>query len=297
MISFPLSGVETYWWLPAVVAFIISFFTSMGGVSGAFLLLPFQISFLGFTGPAVSPTNLVYNIVAIPGGVYRFIREQRMVWPLIWIIIIGTLPGIFLGAIIRIKYLPEPTSFKFFAGLVLVYIGIRLVLNILDKSKSDSITSSKNFSVTDAYFNFKNTGFKFNETEYKTSTTGIILLSFIVGIIGGTYGIGGGAIIAPFLVAVCGLPVFAVAGSTLMGTFVCSIAGVIFYTAIAPYYADTGLAITPDWLLGFMFGIGGLAGIYAGARLQKYMPAKIIKIILAGCILFVAGKYIIGFFW
>ncbi len=297
MISFPLSGVETYWWLPAVVAFIISFFTSMGGVSGAFLLLPFQISFLGFTGPAVSPTNLVYNIVAIPGGVYRFIREQRMVWPLIWIIIIGTLPGIFLGAIIRIKYLPEPTSFKFFAGLVLVYIGIRLVLNILDKSKSDSITSSKNFSVTDAYFNFKNTGFKFNETEYKTSTTGILLLSFIVGIIGGTYGIGGGAIIAPFLVAVCSLPVFAVAGPALMGTFVCSIAGVLFYTAIAPYYADTGLAITPDWLLGFMFGLGGLAGIYAGARLQKYIPAKIIKIILAICILFVAGKYIIGFFW
>ncbi len=296
MINFPISGVETYWWLPVVVAFVISFFTSMGGVSGAFLLLPFQISFLGFGGPAVSPTNLVYNIVAIPGGVYRFIREQRMVWPLTWVIIIGTLPGIFLGAIIRIKYLPDPVSFKFFAGLVLVYIGIRLVQNILNKSQQDKIVSANSFSVTEAYFNFKYTGFKFNEAEYKTSTNKILLLSLLVGIVGGTYGIGGGAIISPFLVAVCGLPVFAVAGPALMGTFVCSIAGVLFYIAIAPYYSDTGLVITPDWLLGFMFGLGGLAGIYAGARLQKYVPALIIKIILAICILLVAGKYIVGYF-
>jgi uncharacterized membrane protein YfcA len=32
-------------WIPPLVAFVISFFTSMGGVSGAFLLLPFQMSF------------------------------------------------------------------------------------------------------------------------------------------------------------------------------------------------------------------------------------------------------------
>jgi len=74
MIEFPVSGVETYWWLPALVAFVISVFTSMGGLSGAFLILPFQVSILGFTGPAVSPTNLVYNIIAIPGGVLRFWR-------------------------------------------------------------------------------------------------------------------------------------------------------------------------------------------------------------------------------
>jgi uncharacterized membrane protein YfcA len=44
--------------------------------------LPFQVSVLGFTSPAVSPTNLVYNIFAKPGGVYRYVREGRVVWPL-----------------------------------------------------------------------------------------------------------------------------------------------------------------------------------------------------------------------
>ena len=93
---FPVSGVEISPAIPLVVAFTVSFFTSMGGVSGAFLLLPFQVRVLHFTSPSVSPTNLVYNIIGIPGGVYRYIREARMAWPLAWVIISGTLPGLFI---------------------------------------------------------------------------------------------------------------------------------------------------------------------------------------------------------
>ncbi|MDH5768054.1 MAG: sulfite exporter TauE/SafE family protein, partial [Nitrospirota bacterium] len=89
---FPVSGVETYIFIPPLVALVVSFFTSMGGVSGAFLLLPFQVSVLNFTSPSVSSTNFVYNIVAIPSGVYRYLKEGRMPWPLTNIVILGTLP-------------------------------------------------------------------------------------------------------------------------------------------------------------------------------------------------------------
>ncbi|MBW1936768.1 MAG: sulfite exporter TauE/SafE family protein [Deltaproteobacteria bacterium] len=40
-----------------------------------------------------------------------------------------------------------------------------------------------------------------------------------MGIISGTYGIGGGSIIAPFLIAIFGLPVYAIAGAALLSTF------------------------------------------------------------------------------
>jgi len=47
---FPISGVTVDPWIPSSVAFIISFFTSMGGISGGrSLLLPFQMSVLGYT--------------------------------------------------------------------------------------------------------------------------------------------------------------------------------------------------------------------------------------------------------
>lgn len=65
---FPVSGVEVNPLFPLLAAFFISLLTTPAGVSGAFLLLPFQVSVLGFTSPAVSPTNLIYNVVATPGG-------------------------------------------------------------------------------------------------------------------------------------------------------------------------------------------------------------------------------------
>ena len=79
-----------------------------------------------------------------------------------------------------------------------------------------------------------------------------------------------------------------------MGTFVTSIAGVVFYQAIAPFYPN--MSIAPDWLLGILFGFGGMCGMYLGARCQKYVPAKAIKWMLGAIIVFTALKYIHGFF-
>ncbi len=315
---FDVSGITVFPLIPFVVAFIVSFFTSMGGVSGAFLLLPFQVSVLGFTSPAVSPTNLVYNIIAIPSGVYRYIREGRMAWPLAWIIIAGTLPGVFIGAVLRIKYLPDPKNFKFFAGWVLLYIGLRLFYNLTEKEraktkktrkteerfakKMDEIrrgvspgTDQKNLIKT-VSFSLKKYTYSFYGETFSFNTIALFVLTFVVGIVGGIYGIGGGAIIAPFLVTFFGLPIYTIAGAALLGTFLTSVAGVAFYTIIAPFFAHTGLAIAPDWMLGALFGAGGFVGMYCGARLQKYMPATIIKIILAVVITLLGLKYISGIF-
>ena len=79
-----------------------------------------------------------------------------------------------------------------------------------------------------------------------------------------------------------------------MGTFVTSIAGVAFYQMMAPFYPH--MSVAPDWLLGIMFGLGGMVGMYLGARCQKYVPARAIKWMLAGIILLTAGKYVFGFF-
>lgn len=315
---FPVSGIDVFPAIPVLVAFTISLFTSMGGVSGAFLLLPFQVSVLGFTSPAVSPTNLVYNIVAIPSGVYRYIKEKRMAWPLALVIIAGTLPGVFIGVLFRIKYLPDPKNFKFFVGCVLLYIALRLLYdltpragslkkktNALEKrfkerwkqvrSRPELGTASHvavqtvRFSPTIYTYEFYGEIFSFNPLI-------LFALTFAVGIVGGAYGIGGGAIIAPFLIAIFRLPVYTIAGSTLLGTFLTSISGVVFYTIVAPLYGHTGLAIAPDWKLGILFGVGGLLGMYCGARLQKYFPAKAIKLVLGLLMLFLSVRYMIKIF-
>ncbi len=313
---FPVADIDVNPLIPPLVAFTISFFTSMGGVSGAFLLLPFQVSVLGFTSPAVSSTNQLFNIVAIPSGVSRYIKEGRMLWPLTWIVIIGTLPGVLVGAIVRIKYLPDPKNFKLFAGLVLLYMGGRLLKDLaFSKNKGDTPTTEERFhqrhkkqpqatgsEATSSTHSSRVIVHQWTPTQlvyefygetFTVNAVGLMALSLVVGMVGGVYGIGGGAIIAPFLVSFFGLPVYTVAGAALMGTFVTSVAGVAFYQILAPHYP--GMVIAPDWLLGFLFGIGGFAGMYCGARLQKFVTAKFIKWILVVCLLFTAGKYIWSF--
>jgi uncharacterized protein len=296
---FPTSGVEVNPLIPFLTAFFVSFFTSMGGLSGAFLLLPFQISILGYTAPSVSATNQVFNVVAIPSGVYRYIREGRMLWPLTWTVIIGTLPGVFIGAWVRIKYLPSPKNFKFFVGFILLYIGWRLLLDVVrsknkQKNKDSLIASVPSQAIDVKVSTMRKTKFEYDGEAFEFSPPMICVLCFFVGIIGGIYGIGGGAIIAPFFVAIVGLPVYAVAGAALLGTFITSVAGVIFYQFLAQFYPD--ISVAPDWNLGILFGLGGFLGMYLGARTQKHVPSKYIKGMLCSCVMFVAGDYIIGFF-
>jgi uncharacterized membrane protein YfcA len=296
-VLFPVSGVETYLWLPFAVALAVSFLTSMAGVSGAFLLLPFQMSALGFATPAVSPTNLVYNVVAIPSGVYRYIREGRMVWPLTWAVIAGTLPGVFVGAWVRVTYLPEPRPFKAFVGCVLLYIAARLLADIRRDGRGAGTSppagaDRSGWKVEIRQRTWRRLAYDFRGETHSASVPFIFAVSLVVGAIGGIYGIGGGAIIAPFFVAVCGLPVHTVAGATLMGTFVTSVAGVGFYQLIAPHYADAGIAVAPDWALGALFGAGGICGMYLGARTQRFVPALWLKVLLAALLLVVAARYL-----
>ncbi len=291
--NFPVSGVETFIFIPPLVAFIISFFTSMAGISGAFLLLPFQMSVLGFTTPSVSSTNLLFNVAGTPGGVYRYIKEGRLVWPIAITIVTGIIPGVLIGYYLRVKYFPDPRAFKLFVGLVLLYVAFRLIREVwTNKTKIAADTCGLKDKVVNLSMGFKKIRFDFKEVTYSIHSIGFFMLSFAVGIIGGIYGIGGGSIIAPICIAFFNLPVHTIAGAVLLGTFTSSAAGVFFYSLIS----INGSTAAPDWALGVLFGIGGLFGMYFGAKCQRYVPEKIIKIILALIILTVATKYILQFF-
>jgi uncharacterized membrane protein YfcA len=239
-----------------------------------------------------------------------------MAWPLAWNIIIGTVPGLFMGGVIRIIYLPDPKAFKVFAGCVLVYIGARMLQQVIRQpgagEKAVAVAEAKmrqqamksDHAGADAASNLaamrtiswsvSRTEYEFYGERFSFHTTGLFVLSLIVGLVGGVYGIGGGAIIAPFIVTYFGLPIHTIAGATLMGTCVTSVGGVLFFWLIGPYFASSGENVSPDWLLGFLFGIGGLVGMYLGASVQKYVPGRIIRPCLAILLTGLGIRYILG---
>lgn len=298
-------------WMPPLVAFCISLVTCTGGISGAFLLVPLQMAVLG-SAPTISATTHLFNAVAIPGGVASYWREGRLLWPLAALLSLGTLPGVFLGALVRVTWLRETGPFEIFVAVVLAWIGLRILRDVLrrpDASLPAHPDPEQVFQaaawrrgpgsgpcaetrVATVEVSRKALSFVFCEQTYRVPLAPALALSGGVGLVGGIYGIGGGAIIAPFLISFFGLPVYVVAGPALLSTLVTSAAGVAAFQLLAPL--RPGVAIAPDWTLGLLLGAGGLVGMLLGGRLQKYVPAQAIRWMLAVVTLATALRYGLG---
>jgi hypothetical protein len=250
-------------WLLAVIAgFVISVVTTPVGVSGAVFLLPVQLSVLDVPNPAVTPTNLLFNVVSGPGALLRYRRRGRLASPLTRLLLLGTLPGVLVGAVVRVFAVPGPGMFRLIVAALLLPLGAWLCVRQPPVAAPDRPAAPM-------------------------PRRGIIALALGVGTVGGVYGIGGGSILGPILVG-RGLPVAIVAPAALASTFVTSIAG-------AAAFAVLGLTgrgdIAPDWTIGLLCGLGGLAGGYVGAHLQPRLPERGLRLVLGGLAVAVAIMY------
>jgi uncharacterized membrane protein YfcA len=116
----------------------------------------------------------------------------------------------------------------------------------------------------------------------------LILLSAVVGCVGGIYGIGGGSILAPVLIGT-GRPPAEVAPAALASTFVTSVAGVITFTILSAHHHAS---VAPDWPTGIALGAGGLAGAYTGARIQSRLPDALIRRMVGILVVAIGARYL-----
>ena len=251
------------WPVGAALAFLLAIVTTPAGVSGAVLLLPIQLSVLHVPSPSVTPTNLLFNVAATPGGLLRFWRESRLHGPLTGLLVAGTLPGVIAGAILRVEVFSGQRSFEIIAAFVLLPLGLWLLLGAQNLARPRPAPTRRHRQAT-------------------------WLLALVVGTIGGLYGIGGGSILAPILIAL-GYTVYEVAPATLAATFLTSIAGIATYQVLQAVHGGT---IAPQWILGLFLGAGGFAGSYCGARLQSRLPERNLRKLLGAIACLVAARYI-----
>ena len=59
--------------------------------------------------------------------------------------------------------------------------------------------------------------------------------------------------------------------------------------------AIAGYLFASPWLLGLLFGLGGLVGMYWGAKMQKLVPSAWLKLMLAVIVVFVSARYLAGY--
>jgi len=249
-----------------VAAFVIAVLSTPAGISGAVLLLPFQVSVLGTPSPAVTPTNLLYNVVSTPGALYRYWRQGQTGGRLALVLIAGTLPGVVAGSVIRVKVLPGPQVFDLVVAAVLLPLGVWLLLTRPSRPDDDSDRPVRRIPVPV-----------------------LIALSAATGCVGGIYGIGGGSILAPILIG-SGRKAVEVAPAALASTFVTSVGGVITFTILS---INQHAPVAPNWPTGIALGLGGLAGGYTGARIQSRLPDALIRRLVAILVVAIGIRYLV----
>jgi uncharacterized membrane protein YfcA len=253
----------TWQWLAGgACGFLIAVVTTPAGVSGAVLLLPVQLSVLRVPGLAVTPTNLLFNVVSVPGGLLRFWHERRLFSPLAALLVAGTLPGVIVGAIIRVEYLSGGRTFELIAAGVLMPLGLWLLLGAQRIPRERPRPRRRGRAL-------------------------ICALALIVGVVGGIYGIGGGSLLAPILIA-SGFSAYEVAPATLLATFLTSVAGIATFQALELTH---GAGVAPEWILGLSMGLGGFLGSYTGARLQRRLPERSLRRLLGLIACLIAARY------
>lgn len=245
----------------AAIAFAVAVLATPAGVSGAVFLLPVQVGILGVPNPAVTPTNLIFNLIATPPAVVGHLRagiDRRLTARLS----LAACPGVVLGAVLRVELLSGRRAVLMLIGFVLLALGAHLV------------------------------GRRARQTEPPPgdpSRRTVIAVAFGAGVLGGAYGIGGGSVIAPSLTAL-GVPAHRVAGAALATTFMTSVVGVVAFEAIAA--SSAGGAIAPSWSVGLALGVGGAVGGLGGAAMRGRLPEADLRRLLGVVALLVGALHL-----
>jgi hypothetical protein len=204
--------------------------------------------------------------VAVPGALARYRRTGHLNTLLARRMAAGTVPGVVLGALVRVFAVPGVRVFHLMIAVALLPLGVWLCARSLrgaPSAQEDSVIDPSRRAVT--------------------------ALALGVGVVGGIYGIGGGSLLGPILVG-RGVPVARVAPAALASTFLTSLVGALTYALLAL----TGRGnIAPDWLLGAACGVGGLLGGYLGARLQPRLPERWLQLLLGTVALTLAVLYFV----
>ena len=237
-------------WL-ILLGFAAGVLGSMLGLGGGVIVVP-VLTFLGFSPTAAASNSLFAALSNAIASTVSYSRQKRVEFSLGLKLGLLSIPGTILGAVISTDV--APGIFKILFGLVLIasaaYIFLRKKLE----------TREKNLSKQMIVF-----------------TTGA---SFFAGVISAFFGIGGGIIFVPLMVAGMGMAMKKAAPTSQLILLFSSFSGVIVHSVLGH----------PDFLQAGFLAIGSFIGGLVGARLSIDIKERYLQILVSVVILIAAAK-------
>lgn len=247
------------------------------GAGGGFFVVPYLLLLAKLNPQVIIGTSMTMVFFNAISGSIAYIRQKRIDIKTGIKFAIATLPGSILGAYIS-KLFSSSTYSKAF-GLLLLGIGIFILL----RPKHDQHLITKIDNVIDIKWPIKKRRIQDsygNVYQYCFNERLGIIISFLIGLISTSMGIGGGILHVPLMVYVLGFPVHIATATSFFILLISSFFGVIVHYLLQHV----------DLLIAVYLSVGAIIGAQIGAHLSKNFNSSLIQKILALCLIAVSAK-------
>lgn len=218
-------------------------FSGIFGVGGGILLVPIQVLGFHIEQKKAQATSLVMVMMAAVAAATTYAIGGQVAWSPAVSILIGGIAGSLLGSYVVTRSANRVLQAGF--GVLMVLAAVRLLIHV--EPTGDIAT-----------------GLDWTVVAYLVSGVAMGLLSAL-------FGIGGGIILIPILVAFFGYPQQLAAGTSLAVMGPIALIGALRLTK--PGFTD--------WRSGTRFGIGAIPGGAIGAGLALWLSAPVLRVAFA----------------
>lgn len=233
---------------------LVGFVLGLVGGGGSILAVPLMVYLVGVRSPHVAIGTSALAVAANAAlGLATHARLGNVKWRCSLVFAAAGVAGALIGSTLGKAFDGQKLLFLF--ALVMVVVGILML--------------RRRGHVGDAAVKLG-----------RENAGKLVLYGLGTGLFSGFFGIGGGFLIVPGLIAATGMPMLFAVGSSL-------VAVTAFGLTTAANYALSGLV---DWILALVFIGGGLLGSFVGTRAAKRLSgAGHLTTVFAGLIFVVAA--------
>lgn len=223
----------------------------MIGLGGGIIVVP-VLTFLGFSPTAAASNSLFAALSNAVASTISYSKQKRIEYSLGLKLGLLSVPGTILGAVVSSDVAPD--IFKVLFGLILIASAAYIFLRRNLESKQKIIS--------------------------KQMMVFAIGASFFAGIISSFFGIGGGIVFVPLMVAGLGMAMKRAAPTSQLILLFASLSGVITHSLLGH----------PDFTQAGFLAIGSFLGGLVGARLSIDIKERYLQVLVSVVILIAAMK-------
>ena len=238
---------------------LVGFSLGLVGGGGSILAVPLLIYLVGVTDPHIAiGTSAIAVAANAAANFVSHVRAGNVKWRCASVFALAGVTGAFLGSTLG-KIIDGQKLLALFA-IVMIVVGVLML-----RGRSGEGAASVRLT--------------------RENLPKLLVSGLVTGALSGFFGIGGGFLIVPALIAATGMPILYAVGSSL-------VAVTAFGLTTAANYALSGLV---DWALAALFIAGGLAGGLLGAGSARSLAGRkgVLNIVFSALIFAVAAYMLV----